>query len=412
MSVGIDIVKIDRIKDILEKKSHSFLHKIFTSKEIEYIKEKNYSPQTIGGLFSLKESISKAIGTGIGKVSFKDIEISHENSGKPRVELNEKLKSFDILSIDVTITHERDYAISFASVEFKLDEKSIQIPEELKGLLNKRNKDTHKGDYGKVLIVGGSRGMTGSVTLSSKASMKTGSGLVYTLVPEELETIMSIKLTEEIVKLAKDNGKGHFLKESLEDILDASKDKDALAIGPGMGTCEDNIYLVREIIKNTNIPLVIDADGLNALSKDMNMLKSKKNSIVITPHPGEMARLLGVSINEIEDNRIHYAKYISKKYDIVSVLKGSNTIVSYKDEVYINKTGNPGMAKAGSGDVLTGIITSLIGQDLKPFNAAKLGVYIHGLAGNFARDEKGEYSMVASDILDSIGEAIGVVINE
>ncbi|MGO1713058.1 MAG: holo-ACP synthase, partial [Senegalia sp. (in: firmicutes)] len=186
MSVGIDIVSIDRIKDILDKKRNSFLNKIFTVSEIQYIKEKNYSPQTIAGLFSLKESVSKAIGTGIGKVSFKDIEIYHDENGKPRVELNEKLKTFNIVSIDVTITHEREYAISFAKVEFKSDERSIQVPEELKGLLTKRNKDTHKGDYGKVLIIGGSRGMTGSVTLSSKASVRTGSGLVYTLVPEQL----------------------------------------------------------------------------------------------------------------------------------------------------------------------------------------------------------------------------------
>lgn len=411
MSVGIDIVKIDRIEDVLDKKRDSFLNKIFTTSEIQYIREKNNSPQTIAGLFSLKESISKAIGTGIGKITFKDIEISHDKSGKPKVELNEKLRSFGIVSIDVSITHEREYAISFANIEFTSKNNTINIPEELKGLLFKRNSNSHKGDYGKVLIVGGSRGMTGSITLSSKAAMRTGSGLVYTMVPEYLETIMSIKLTEEIVKLAKDNGRGQFIKESLEDILNNAKDKDVLAVGPGMGDSEYNIYLIRETIKNIDLPMVIDADGLNALSKDIDMLNNKKNSIVITPHSGEMARLLNKDIKEIEDNRIHYAKYISNKYDIVTVLKGSNTIVSYKDQIYINNSGNPGMAKAGSGDVLTGIITSLIGQGLKPLDAAKLGVYIHGLSGDFARERQGEYSMIASDIVDCIGDAIGVIID-
>ncbi|WP_201750442.1 NAD(P)H-hydrate dehydratase [Senegalia massiliensis] len=410
MSVGIDIVRVDRIENILDKKRNLFLSKIFTINEIKYIKEKNNSPQTIAGLFSAKESISKAIGTGIGKVSFKDIEISHDRFGKPIVTINEKVKSFGISKIDLAITHEKEYAVSFAEVEFNSNKNAVNIPEELKGLLTKRNPDSHKGDYGKVLIIGGSRGMTGSITLSSKASMRTGSGLVYTMVPEYLETIMSIKLTEEIVKIAKDNGKGYFIKEALEDILNNAKGKDALAIGPGMGTYKDNIYLLGEIIKNTNVPMVIDADELNALSKDIDMLKNKKNSIVITPHPGEMARLLDKSIKEIESNRIYYAKYISNKYDIVTVLKGNNTIVSYKDQVYINNSGNPGMAKAGSGDVLTGIITSLIGQGLEPFNAAKLAVYIHGLAGDFAKDKKGEYSMVASDIIENIGEAINFLL--
>ncbi|WP_207289594.1 NAD(P)H-hydrate dehydratase [Senegalia massiliensis] len=410
MSVGIDIVKIHRIEDILDKKRDSFLNKIFTTEEKQYIKEKKYSPQTIAGLFSAKESISKAIGTGIGKVSFKDIEISHDKFGKPIVIINEKVKSFGISKIDLTITHEIDYAVSFAKVNFKINDNIIEIPEELKGLLTKRNPESHKGDYGKVLIIGGSRGMTGSVTLSSKSAMRTGSGLVYTMVPEYLETIMSIKLTEEIVKIAKDNGKGYFIKKSLEEILNNTKDKDVLAIGPGMGTFEDNIYLLREIIKNINIPLVIDADGLNSLSTDIDILKNKKNSIVITPHLGEMARLLDKSIKEIENNRVYYAKHISNKYNIVTVLKGSNTIVSYKDEIYINNSGNPGMAKAGSGDVLTGIIISLIGQGLEPFNAAKLAVYIHGLAGDFARDKKGEHSMIASDIVDSIGDAINFLL--
>lgn len=277
----------------------------------------------------------------------------------------------------------------------------------MKELLPKRDANTHKGTYGRVGIISGSRGMTGAVYLACQSALRTGSGLVYAIVPESLETIMSIKLTEAIIRPIYDRNTGHFVAESIVSILKEIDKMDAIALGPGIGIDDERIELVWKVIKNVNCPMVIDADGLNCISKNMDMLHKKNSSIIITPHPGEMARLLNIKIREVEENREYYAKYISEKYNIITVLKGHKTIVSSPNgKIYINNTGNPGMATAGSGDVLTGIITSLLGQSLEPFDAAKLGVYLHGLAGDIARDKVGEYGLIAGDIVEAVPEAM------
>ena len=283
----------------------------------------------------------------------------------------------------------------------------------MKNLLPTRNENTHKGSYGRVVIIAGSRGMTGASFLTTKSALRTGSGLVYSIIPERLETIMCTKLTEAIIKPVNDRGTGHFVIESLDSIINEISDKDSIAIGPGMGVDHERVELVSEIIKKASIPMVIDADGLNCISNNLEVLNNKKNSIIITPHSGEMARLLNTDIKDIEEKRKYHAPYFSEKYGVYTVLKGHQTIVASPDgEIYVNNTGNPGMAAAGSGDVLTGIITSLLGQKIQPFDAAKLGVYLHGLAGDIARDKIGEYGMIATDILESIPYAILKLVKE
>lgn len=419
MTIGVDIVKIDRIKKIIEKNREKFYEKIFTIKEINYIYKKNHNRQTVAGLFASKEAISKALGSGIGDLNWKDIEILHNNDGKPYLNLNqkitEKLQKINLSDIQISISHERDYAIAFANGERKNKDgflNDMVLDKSLSNLILTRKKDAHKGDFGRVLIIGGSKGMAGSIYLSSRASMRSGTGLTYTIVPKSLETIMSIKLTEEILKFAEDKDKGQFIKESLGDILDSFKDMDVIGIGPGMRFDIDKTYILEEVIKNAKVPLVIDADGINSISENIDILLEKNNEIVITPHPGELSRLLGISIEEIQKNRIFYSKYISKKYNIIIVLKGHHTIVCNKEDIFINHTGNPGMATGGSGDVLTGIITSFIAQGLNPFEASKLGVYIHGLAGDFAKYKKGEYGLIARDILENIPYIIKMMIDK
>lgn len=278
--------------------------------------------------------------------------------------------------------------------------------------LKKREDRTNKGDYGRVGIIGGSTGMSGSIFLSTESALRTGSGLVYGIVPKSLETIMSIKLIEAIVKPIEDESLGYFTERSIEEIFMEIENMNVLGIGPGMGVDSNRVKLISEIISDVEIPMVIDADGLNCLSKNIELLHKKKNEIVLTPHPGEMSRLIGVSIDEIEKDRIRYAKEFSKKYNIILVLKGNKTVVSNnKGDVYINDTGNPSMATAGSGDVLTGIISSLIGQGYDVFESAKLGVYIHGLSGDISRDKLGEYGVLARDILDNIPLAMKSLIS-
>ena len=182
---------------------------------------------------------------------------------------------------------------------------------------------------------------------------------------------------------------------------------DVIALGPGFGVDDERIKFVEEILKNIDKPIVLDADGINCCSLAPDILLKKKGELVITPHPGELARLLGVSIGEIQKNREKYAKLTSENFNVITVLKGANTIVADKEgTIYVNKTGNPGMATAGSGDVLTGIISSFIGQGIESKKAAMLGVYLHGVAGDLAKTQKGEYGIIASDIVEYIPYAI------
>lgn len=277
----------------------------------------------------------------------------------------------------------------------------------MKKLLGKRRIDSHKGSYGRVGVIGGSSGFTGAPYLSSLSAMRTGSGYVYTLVPASLQTIMSIKLTEAIVRPIEDKETGHFIMESLQDVLMYIKDMDAIAIGPGMGVDGDRTYLVKEIIKNAEIPMVMDADAINCIADNTEILNNHHSNIVITPHPGELARFLDIPVEVLQEKRVFYSELIAKKYNVVVVLKGHRTVVaSPKLGIYINETGNPGMATAGSGDILTGMIASLLGQGLKTFDAAKLGVHLHGMAGDITRDNLGEYGMIAGDIAENIPLAI------
>lgn len=407
IKTGVDIVNINRIKKILLSKREEFLNKIFTKKEIEYISTRSYKANTIAGMFAAKEAVSKVLGIGIGYVNWKDIEVLHNENGKPYININLKIKSrmkeLGLNNFEISISHERDYAIALAIGMGKTENKNLSLSNEMRDLLPKRKRNSHKGDYGKVGIISGSLGMTGAPYLASQSALRTGSGLVYTVVPKSIESIMSIKLTESIIIPIEDMGKGHFVKSSLAQILEKIESMDALVIGPGMGVDQDRMYIVQEIIKAYKKPIVLDADAINCLSLDPSILLHRNSPIVITPHPGEMSRFLGLTTDEIQNNRIYYSKLVSHKYDIVVALKGSNTVVaSSSGDLYINNTGNPGMATAGSGDVLTGIIVSFIGQGIKVMEATKLGVFIHGLAGDFARNRKGEYGLIASDILDNI----------
>ncbi len=404
MRTGVDIVKINRIREILDRKRSSFYKKIFTENEIGYFERKNHDPKTVAGHFASKEAISKLLGTGIGAVSWKDIEVLHDKKNKPYIRQNEKLKNMlKLLNIDLielTISHEDEYAIAFA-VGYK-DENKIHrnIPNEIKEILPKRKPDTHKGTYGRVGIIAGSKGMTGSAYLAATAALKSGSGLVYSIVPEELSDIMSVKFTEIIVKSYND----------IDACLNHLEKIDGLVLGPGLGQDYYKKDLVERILTQFKGPIVLDADGINLIDNP-KVLFNREGITVITPHPGELARLLNTDTKEIQKKRIYYSKYTSNKYNVITVLKGNETLVSSNDELYKNETGNPGMATAGSGDVLSGMIISFICQGIEPFKACKLATYSHGLAGDLAKEEKGEYGLVATDILDFIPKALRLIEN-
>lgn len=412
---GIDIVKISRIENLLTEKRNNFLEKIFTEEERKYIEMKNYRAETVSGMFSAKESISKLLGTGLGKINWKDIVILHNEKGKPYVKLyNEAYNISSGLKIDkinLSISHEKEYAITMAIGEnTKNTTKSnkLFIPGDMRKSLPKRDPLSHKGSFGRVGVISGSIGMTGATYLSTMSALRTGSGLVYTIVPKSLNSILSIKLIEAIIKPVEDKGKGYFNSDSINGIKELIKDIDVLAIGPGIGQDEETIDFIQKILLSYEKPVVLDADGINCIAiREPEILLNRKARTIITPHLGELSRLLKVSVDEIKKNPVAYSKYTSNKYNVITVLKGKDTIVSNEDgKVYINTTGNPGMATAGSGDLLTGIIASFIGQGIDPYDASKLGVFSHGIAGDLAKEDKGEYGMIGRDILENIPYSI------
>lgn len=266
-----------------------------------------------------------------------------------------------------------------------------------------RKANSHKGDYGRIGFLGGSPGMAGSIYMSSMAALRAGGGLVYTIVPQSISQILQIKANEQIVKEIPCQ-EFYYDDKILKDILSTSKDLDVLAIGPGMGKEESLNKLIAMILSSTEAQIIIDADGLNALSRDLSILNPKKN-IVITPHIKEFSRLSGLSIKEINADRVKISQDFARRNKVVLVLKSESTIVTDGDKTYINKIGNPGMATAGSGDVLTGIIASFLHR-LSPYDAAVLGVYLHSLSGDIARQKLGEDSLIATDIINNLSEAI------
>jgi NAD(P)H-hydrate epimerase len=256
--------------------------------------------------------------------------------------------------------------------------------------------------------------------MAAKACLRSGAGLVTIGVPESLAAIFQTRVTEEMTLVLPDKGDGSLSKKALDKILEClEKTAGLIAIGPGIGVSSDTEKIIEQLILHSNSPIIIDADGLNSLKGNTKIFRKAKAPVILTPHPGEMARLMRrqskkeqcKTINselrtEIEKDRINTAVSFAKETGTFLVLKGVPAIIaSPEGRAFINSTGNPGMSTAGTGDVLTGMIAGFLGQGLTPLNASILGVYMHGLAGDIAASEKGEHSLIASDIIGSIPAA-------
>jgi hydroxyethylthiazole kinase-like uncharacterized protein yjeF len=292
-----------------------------------------------------------------------------------------------------------DSAQNVGAQTFTLDD--YDVAQQLKP----RPRDGHKGTFGKVAVIAGSTGLTGAASMTSISALRSGAGLVTLGIPASLNPIMEEKLTEVMTVPLRDEGQGHLLPESFEDVAELLKDKDVLAIGPGCGKNLGVFEILRNIFGKIHISIVIDADGLNHISKDMNLLKAHSSPVILTPHPGEMSRLTGISLQDILKKPVEIAVETARTYNVIVLLKGATSVVADpRGKVYINPTGNSGMGKGGSGDILTGMIASLVAQGYSPFDAAVLGCYIHGKAGDEAAAHLGEVGMIAGDIIDAIPE--------
>lgn len=274
-------------------------------------------------------------------------------------------------------------------------------------LIPGRHSDSNKGDYGRALFISGSIGMTGAGCLSAGAALRSGAGLVYLGVPALLTSIYEASLLEALTIPLEDNGTGVLVKKSLNQIMERVERMSVVAIGPGLSTGSDILEITSTLIKSSKAPLVIDADALNVLAADIKILKERKAPVIVTPHPGEMSRLTGISISEIQNNRIEVAREFANKFGVITVLKGARTIIAEPNgSIYINSTGNSGLSSAGTGDVLTGIIAALIAQGALPLDAAVAGVFLHGLAGDNVAKIKGEHGMIASDLINELPHTI------
>ncbi len=272
--------------------------------------------------------------------------------------------------------------------------------------LKPRAVESHKGDFGKIAVIAGSVGMAGAAALAGRATLRAGAGLVRVAVPKSiLPTVASIEPSFTAIPLAEDSS-GRISAKAINDILNIVSENDCIAFGPGVGISGSIKSIIETLITQPDLRMVMDADGLNNLSGIKNWPEKLKAKLILTPHPGEMKRLWkGLFREPLPTDRKQQALRFAQRTNTTIVLKGSGTVVTDGNKFYINKTGNAGMATAGSGDCLTGIIAALIGQKLDDFDAAVLGAYIHGSAGDIAAEKFGQVSLIATDIIDSLGSA-------
>ena len=422
MSVGIDIVDISRIEKIDKEK---FCNKILSDIELK----NTYKTENLAGIFAAKEAFSKAMGTGLSGFGFKDISVMHNPLGKPylifSVKLEKIMEQKGIIGADLSISHEKTHAVAIVKLttddKFYLYEKATEklnnapqnaiVPETIKGILRKREKSIHKGDCGRLLIIAGSIGLTGAAIMSAVSSLRCGAGLVTLVCPKRLNHIFETAIPE-VMTMPVDDTDGIINKNDLSKIIDKAKKSDCVLFGPGIGTNEDLSVILEHIILNCK-NVVIDADGINILSKNIDILKDHKCNIVITPHIGEFSRLTHIETGDILKTPAKYAKEFSKKYNVTVVLKSHKTVIAMPcGKIYENHLGNPGMATGGTGDVLAGAVASFFAQGFDKEKCSLIGVYIHSLAADMAALVNGEYGLIPSDIISYIPFAIKYSIGE
>ena len=261
-------------------------------------------------------------------------------------------------------------------------------------LLPDRNPWGHKGNFGKLLLLCGSRGYTGAAFFAAMGALRSGAGLVFLGVPESIYGIEAVKLNEPVIFPLPDAG-GRLSVDAVPEILTRFPQMDAVLVGPGLGQSEGTLAVVRAVLEKAECPVVVDADGINVLSAHRDLLRGRKSPTILTPHDGEFARLGGV----IGEDRMAAAAALAEELGCVVLLKGHETCVTDGTDGYLNPTGNPGMAVGGSGDVLAGILASLLGQGLEPLEAAACAAWLHGKAGDLCAEDLGEYGMLPTDLL-------------
>ena len=321
--------------------------------------------------------------------------------------------TFGLPKIGQVISPGLDYVGKLKLVDIGLPKKLVEEEriqtyllenDEIRGWLSTpRRPDTHKGDYGHLLVIAGSVGKTGAAAMACEAALRIGAGLVTLAIPKSLNAIMEVKLTEVMTEPLPETPKQTLSLRAFSSILRLCEDKKAVIIGPGIGTFKETQSLILKLIKTLNLPIILDADGLTALATQPKTLPTTNRSLILTPHPGEMAKLIQSTPKDVQEDRISISRNFAQSHHVHLVLKGHRSLIATpKGEVFINPTGNPGMASGGTGDVLTGMIGGLICQGFDILQSLQVAVYLHGLAGDEMAQELGEKSLIARDIIEKI----------
>lgn len=384
--IGVDVAKISRFEKHVE--NGRFHRKILTQHELQLFLRRK-TAESLASFFAVKEASSKALGTGIGRIGWRDIELRHSPLGQPRAVIYDR-KNGRLHKVAVSLTHDAGIVVATAMLAGQMameDQKTLQA---LRAMLKKRPPDMHKGAAGRGCVIGGSPGMTGSITLAAQAVLRAGAGYCFAMVPDSVLQAVQMHLVEPIV-----------LRLDFSDpgaVIERTDAMDAVGIGPGLGTGQAVRILLEQLVQRPGCPVVIDADALTVLASDPDLLLQKARPLILTPHRKELERLLQAADADTPEDFV-------RMYDIILIEKGSRTKI-HAAQTYVNPTGNPGLATAGTGDVLTGVLTGLLARGYDSDQAARLGTWVHGAAGNLAKLELGEEGIIASDLLLRVAVAM------
>ena len=401
--IGVDAVSVDRVALAVKRSGPGFLKKVYTPAEVAYCAG---SSERLAGRWAAKEAVIKCFdGTGIC-FPRRRIEVLPGVSGAPRVRL---LGNDRGARVEVSITHHSALAVATAHLEMP-DVVDDLLPAPEATVLPDRPRDAHKGTFGTVVVLAGSLGFTGAAYLSSTAAARTGAGLVRLLVADTIYPILAAKCTEVMATPVPEVAPGAVGHAAYDSVLRQMAGAEAGVIGPGLGRDRSTWRLVLDLVQHVACPLVVDADALNALADAPRSRTNLGKNRVLTPHPGEMARLTGKTVEAISADRVGTARKAAKEWGAVVVLKGARTVVAHPD----GRTSEdphevPALATGGTGDVLSGIIGGLLAQGSNPFEAAVTGVYIHAAAGRRLSQRLGESGLLASDLLLEIPLVMNVL---
>lgn len=393
-NMGIKVNKINNVEDVIElrdsiERCEIVLDAVFgtgLSKDLEGIYDLVISIINENSLNTISVDIPSGLNSDSGKVMGNSVRanktISLQLYKKGFLNYGSHKYTGEVIVEDIGIP---SFIIDrFHKNEFMIDEAMV------KERLKIRDRYAHKGDYGRVLVMAGSKGFTGAAYIVTEAAVRSGAGLITLCCSEDIQSILSTKLTEAMTISFKETDR---LKTILENC-------NCIALGPGMGNTDYTLQALKYALQKANCPVVIDADGINVLKDQLSLLKNIEVEVILTPHIGEMSRITGLSVEYIQENRIEVSKSFAKQYKVIVILKGYNTIITDGETVLINPTGNSSMASGGMGDCLTGIIASFIGQGYKPMDAAVLAVYIHGYCGD--KLALNMFCVSASSVIDNI----------